>query len=460
MAERFLFFNAMEIEPGVWDREYQAQHFAEYFGEVLSTGLLHTDKVPGMSVKVEPGTLNTVVSPGKAIMKGHLYENTTLLTLSHLIPESSLDRIDRIVLRLNLRNSERNIHLRVKDGEPSANPVAPELQRDQFIHEISLAQIRVRANTSSLDPLDLKDERMIEDLCGLVYSLISVPTSVFQQQWDTWFNTQKQYYQENIADWTDEQQDEFLSWRAQEEALFNLWMDGEKQDFYDWVATLEGILSGDVAGNLQLQIDGNMSDLASSTVGKGAHLIGLPDPSNVFSATNVGEGMIELFTNVSDGKKLIGGAITDVDNEITLPIKPTFNDLADAIRRISTGLLKPIAGSGTTIYADDTNRDNRNGGLMKIREVRMLFEGSGRVSFSLYCRATNVSVMGRIYINGSPAGLSRTAPGGTRVEFTEDISFTDGDLLQIYAGTTIIDYYQCDMFTISIDDRALVNKIL
>lgn len=269
MAERFLFFNAMEIEPGVWDREYQAQHFAEYFGSVLSTGLLHTDKVPGMGVAVEVGTLNTVVSAGKSIMKGHLYENTTPLTLAHSIPEPNLDRIDRVVLRLNLNNSVREIRLRVLEGESSANPTAPDLVRTQFIHDISLAQVRVRANTSSLDPLDLVDERMIEDLCGLVYSLMSIPTTVFQQQWDTWFETQKLYYQENVEDWTDEQQTDFLEWRQQEEALFNLWMDEEKQDFYDWVATLEGILSGDVAGNLLQMIDANKAILDTRGLANG-----------------------------------------------------------------------------------------------------------------------------------------------------------------------------------------------
>lgn len=176
MSERFLFFNSATGDP----RKYQAQDFAEYFGSVLSTGLLHTDKIPGMKVSVAAGTLNTVVTSGKAIMKGHLYENTTPLTLNHSIPEPTLDRIDRIVLRLNLQNSERNILLHVKEGLSTTNPVAPTLQRDQFIHEISLAQIRVRKNTVQLLPSDITDERLDENLCGLVSSLLSIPTDLLQ----------------------------------------------------------------------------------------------------------------------------------------------------------------------------------------------------------------------------------------------------------------------------------------
>lgn len=174
--ERYLFFNSTTDDR----RKYQAQHFAEYFGSVLSTGLLHTDNMPGMVASVEPGTLNTIVSPGKAIMRGHLYENTTDLTLTHDIPEPDLDRIDRIVLRLNLNNAVRDIKLHVKTGTPSNSPVAPELQRDEFIHEISIAQIKINANTVQLTPSNLIDERLDEELCGLVYSLISIPTDQLQ----------------------------------------------------------------------------------------------------------------------------------------------------------------------------------------------------------------------------------------------------------------------------------------
>ena len=180
LTERYYFFNSGVGDP----RIYEASHFAEYFGSVLSTGLLHTDEIPGMVVSVQTGTLNTIVSAGKAIMKGRFYENTSPLTLTHAIPEVTLDRIDRIILRLNLSNAERNIKLMVLSGASSATPVAPALVRDNFIYDISLAQIRVRANTVQLLPGDLIDERLDENLAGLVYSLISIPTSQFQAEWD------------------------------------------------------------------------------------------------------------------------------------------------------------------------------------------------------------------------------------------------------------------------------------
>lgn len=180
MAEISKFFNSVPGDA----RTYQASDFADYFGSVLSTGLLHTDNTPALEVKCEGTDLRTYVTPGKAIMQGYLYENTSNLYLEHALPEPTLDRIDRIVLRLDKRNQSRFIKLFVKQGTASSNPVPPDLQRDDFIYELSLAQIRVRANTSTLDPADLIDERLDESVCGLVSSLITIPTSQFKQQWD------------------------------------------------------------------------------------------------------------------------------------------------------------------------------------------------------------------------------------------------------------------------------------
>lgn len=180
MAEISKFFNSAPGDP----RTYQASDFADYFGSVLSTGLLHTDNIPALEVKCDGNDLRTYVTPGKAIIQGYLYENTSNLYLEHALPEPTLDRIDRIVLRLDKRNQSRYIRLFVKQGTPDENPVPPALQRDEFIYELSLAQIRVRANTSTLNPADLIDERLDENLCGLVHSLISIPTSQFQAEWD------------------------------------------------------------------------------------------------------------------------------------------------------------------------------------------------------------------------------------------------------------------------------------
>lgn len=200
MAEIFKFFNSA---PGD-ERWHYASDFADYFGSVLSSGLISNGDLPvGLQVTVNAGTMTTSVNLGKALIKGYSYENTTPVTLSHSIPEQTLDRVDRIVLRLDLKNASRFIKVFVKEGVSTLEPVAPNLQRDQYIYELSLAQIRIRKNTSSLVVSDIKDERADEKLCGTVQSLITVPTSVFQQQFDTWFANYQVTAQSDFTVWFD-----------------------------------------------------------------------------------------------------------------------------------------------------------------------------------------------------------------------------------------------------------------
>lgn len=186
MAERFLFFNSQLID-GEYDREYQAQDFAEYFGSVLSSGFLSIDGDMGLRPEVVSGTLTTNIRKGKAITRGHFYENTSDLTLEHSVPTSEGDRIDRIVLRLDLNSDARYVKLKIKEGTPSGNPQAPELQRDDFIYELGVATVRLRANTSSLESSDLIDTRLDDDVGGIVNSLVTVPHEEFRRMWDEFF---------------------------------------------------------------------------------------------------------------------------------------------------------------------------------------------------------------------------------------------------------------------------------
>lgn len=89
-----------------------------------------------------------------------------------------------------------------------------------------------------------------------------------------------------------------------------------------------------------------------------AHLaknIGLEDTTGNFTATELEGAMSELFTNVSDGKSLVGGAITGVDDSVVIPTDPTFGDLASAIGGISTG--KKWASGETENYSEGGYND-------------------------------------------------------------------------------------------------------
>ncbi|HZG12679.1 MAG TPA: ribbon-helix-helix domain-containing protein [Kurthia gibsonii] len=261
MAEIFKFFNSA---PGD-ERWHYASDFADYFGSVLSSGLISNGEAVGLQVTVNTGTMTTSVNVGKAIIKGYSYENTTPLTLTHSIPEQTLDRIDRIVLRLDLKNASRFIRVFIKEGVSALEPIPPTLQRDQYIFELSLAQVRIRKNTSSIVVSDIKDERADENLCGIVQSLITVPTSVFQQQFDTWFSN----YQTT-----------------------------SQSDFTVWFDSIKGQLDGDVGAKLASDLSSHKLDLVSHGiygVATGTNALVMTDSK----VTQYVDGMLVAFKNTT-----------------------------------------------------------------------------------------------------------------------------------------------------------------
>ncbi|WP_227397376.1 hypothetical protein [Jeotgalibacillus aurantiacus] len=349
MPEFSYFFNANEVSPGVYDRVYLASDFADYFGDVLSSGLLHVDGQPSLKAVVQNGTLETIIEPGRAIIKGYRYKNTTDKVLTHNIADPTLDRIDRFVVRHDLRNSERETVTVIKEGEYAENPVPPALQRDNFIYEISLGQVRVRANTSSLEATDFIDERLDEDLCGLVYSLISIPTDQLQA-WITARQAELQVesdqFSTDLADATAQLQQDLLDFAQ----IFNDWFEEQQGEGF-LLASEKGQVNG--VGTLNgagkqptAEVNTEVADFLTTHPAEdavdahNATNISLIDSGNLFTATDVEGAMSELFINVSDGKDLIGGAITDVDPSVVIPTDPSFQDLATGIGQISTGVKK------------------------------------------------------------------------------------------------------------------------
>lgn len=160
MGERSLFFNSAPGDP----RKYQAQDFASYFSSVLQNGVIRENGQTGLKVTNTTG-MNVSVDIGAAIIKGHLYQNTTPKPLVVGLPDATANRTDRIVLRLDLTNAVRDINAVVKRGTASGPPA---LQRDETIYEISLARIYLPMNTSSITAANITDERTDRAVAGTV----------------------------------------------------------------------------------------------------------------------------------------------------------------------------------------------------------------------------------------------------------------------------------------------------
>lgn len=179
MAERCGFFNATNSSNP--DRVYDSSDFAAYFASFIGNGVFakHSDQLrvaqqdsPDMSVQV---------LGGQAWINGWWYENTSTLNLDIDPADGTLDRIDIIVVQFDLTN--RVIKTIVRKGSPSAGATAPELNRDDDLWELKLAEVNVPHGTVNITDGKITDTRSDTTVCGWVSGLIDQmdTTELFNQ---------------------------------------------------------------------------------------------------------------------------------------------------------------------------------------------------------------------------------------------------------------------------------------
>lgn len=179
----------MAVYSGFFDGDnlYGQDEFNRYFDNIYQSGVSLDDN-NNMTLGCVVNGENIIVSEGFAIIKGfYLYSDTDkILNISR---DLNYNRIDRIVIRLNLSN--KKVTIEHKQGVAGSSPIAPTLQRDNLIYELSLCQIEVPQSGA----INLIDERFRSELCGAIRpkNLSEIETMIkeFQKKWDEWFLSQQ-----------------------------------------------------------------------------------------------------------------------------------------------------------------------------------------------------------------------------------------------------------------------------
>lgn len=163
MALRYGFFNSRN-----GDRLYNADDISGFFYNLISNGVLAT---PSTNLQVQAGSGMTVsVSPGYGMIQAKYIDLTTAQSVQLTAADIALDRIDRIVIRLDRQN--RQIVIAAKTGTPAANPAAPALTRTADVYELSLARIAVAHGTAVITQAEITDERSNTSVCGYITGMI------------------------------------------------------------------------------------------------------------------------------------------------------------------------------------------------------------------------------------------------------------------------------------------------
>ncbi|MBA7475302.1 hypothetical protein ES707_10668 [subsurface metagenome] len=154
MAEYSRFFGGPEGEIPKYNQTHDAEVYRLMFTSGVFSGILNELEV----VECDPVALAIRIKTGWAYVHGFWYHNTALLTKSLATADPDNPRIDRIILRLDTVTNFK-ISAEVLTGTPAAEPSPPELTQTDTTYEISLAQVLVGANVTSVSNANITDER-------------------------------------------------------------------------------------------------------------------------------------------------------------------------------------------------------------------------------------------------------------------------------------------------------------
>lgn len=176
MAQKYGFFNSVNN-----DRVYDASDVASFLSKFFTNGIFNN------SLAVSSNDNMTVsVATGSANINGYVYENTDVLSLDIDTSDSTLNRIDSVILRLDLTN--RQITMMILQGSYATTPSQPNLIRSGNIYDLRLANISVPAGATRITTSMITDTRYGSDCGNVTQAVLSLDTSEIFAQYQAWFN--------------------------------------------------------------------------------------------------------------------------------------------------------------------------------------------------------------------------------------------------------------------------------
>lgn len=193
------------------DRKYNAEQMSKYFDKLVTSGVFPNPSTQLQVVESSGMTVN--VLPGRGLVDCHWIENDSNYALTLDGSDAVLNRIDAVVMKLDLNEAVRDVHIEIKKGTPASTPVAPSMERSTYVQEYCLATIYVGKLAESITQANITDTRQNSAVCGWVTGLIEqVDTSALFTQWQSAY---EQYYNSSTADFEEffeESKDLFDEW--------------------------------------------------------------------------------------------------------------------------------------------------------------------------------------------------------------------------------------------------------
>lgn len=285
------FFNSLN-----GDRKYNAAQMSAIFDGLIIDGVFASIGT-AFAVKAAGG-LTVNVGIGKAWFDHTWTVNDSILPMTAPEAEVLLDRIDAVVLEVNGMESVRENTIKFVKGNPSSAPSRPTLTNEGNVHQYPLCYIYRKYGTAVINQADITPMVGTESTPFVTGILQTISLDELLGKWQDELDRFTDARSQEVDDWIAQEESDFTTWfnnmkadLQQEQAVLDQWIASEQADFLAWYNQMKDQLSGDVAGNLQLEIDKEEV--------KRILLVGFEDGTKEFSD----DGSI-ITSTASDGRTL------------------------------------------------------------------------------------------------------------------------------------------------------------
>ena len=249
------FFNSLN-----GDRKYNAAQMSAIFDGLIIDGVFASIGT-AFAVKAAGG-LTVNVGIGKAWFDHTWTVNDSILPMTAPEAEVFLDRIDAVVLEVNGMESVRNNTIKFVKGNPSSAPSRPTLTNEGNVHQYPLCYIYRKYGTAVINQADITPMVGTESTPFVTGILQTISLDELLGKWQDELDRFTDARSKEVDDWIAQEESDFTAWfnkmkadLQQEQTVLDQWIASEQADFLAWYNQMKDQLSGDVAGNLQLEID-------------------------------------------------------------------------------------------------------------------------------------------------------------------------------------------------------------
>lgn len=285
------FFNSLN-----GDRKYNAAQMSAIFDGLIIDGVFASIGT-AFAVKAAGG-LTVNVGIGKAWFDHTWTVNDSILPMTAPEAEVFLDRIDAVVLEVNGMESIRENTIKFVKGNPSSAPSRPILTNEGNVHQYPLCYIYRKYGTAVINQADITPMVGTESTPFVTGILQTISLDELLGKWQDELDRFTDARSQEVDDWIAQEESDFTTWfnkmkadLQQEQTVLDQWIASEQADFLAWYNQMKDQLSGDVAGNLQLEIDKEEV--------KRILLVGFEDGTKEFSD----DGTV-ITSTASDGRTL------------------------------------------------------------------------------------------------------------------------------------------------------------